>query len=85
VSGTVTLYTRQLCGLCDEALAQLRALAPTLHFEIAEVDIDADAGLRAKYNDVIPVIAVGDTTIAQAPIDYVGLQGRLSEALHQTT
>ena len=60
MSREVTLYTRSDCGLCDEALALLVELSSRLDFTISERDIDADPELTARFNDVIPVVAVGD-------------------------
>jgi glutaredoxin len=77
----VTFYTRRQCGLCDAAAAELHLLSRELHFSIVERDIDGDAGLRARYNDVVPVIAIGDTVIAHAPIDLAALRGALASAL----
>lgn len=77
----VTFYTRQLCGLCDEAEAELRRLAPLLAFRLIERDIDEDAGLRAEYSDIVPVIAVGDRVIDHAPVDIAGLRAALEAAL----
>ena len=49
-----TLYTRQGCHLCDEALAMLRrhGLTPRL------IDIDADPALRERYNVCVPVVEI---------------------------
>lgn len=50
----VTLYTRVGCHLCEEALALLAryGIAPEL------VDIDADPGLRDRYNTCVPVVVI---------------------------
>ena len=77
----VTLYRRQHCGLCDDALFELRALSGEMQFTIVERDIDADADLRARYDEIVPVIAVGDTDIAHAPIDPGELRAVLEWAL----
>lgn len=77
----VTLYRRQHCGLCDDALFELRALSGEMQFTIVERDIDEDAGLRARYDEIIPVIAVGDIDIAHAPIDPGELRAVLEWAL----
>ena len=56
----VTLYTRKDCQLCDDAKASIRA-ATSLHrlpITLHEVDIDADADLRARYTDDVPVVHV---------------------------
>jgi hypothetical protein len=81
VSREVTFYTRRQCGLCDEALTELRALRDDLRFELRERDIDADAALRARFTDVVPVVAVGDRIIAQGPIDPAALRAQLEAAL----
>lgn len=77
----VVLYTRRLCGLCDEAEEQLRFLSGELGFTIVKRDIDDEADLRARFNEVVPVVAVGDDIVAQAPVTYDELRDRLSAAL----
>ena len=49
-----TVYTREGCHLCEEAIALLQrhGLTPTL------VDIDADPELRERYNECVPVVAI---------------------------
>jgi hypothetical protein len=82
VSGReVTFYTRQLCGLCDEAEVELRLLARALAFTLVERDIDEDADLKAQYNDIVPVIAVGETVIAHAPVEVADLRAAIAAAL----
>jgi glutaredoxin len=54
----VTLYTRAGCCLCDEVQATLAAARREAAFDYEEIDIDGDAGLRALYNDEVPVVAI---------------------------
>lgn len=77
----VTFYTRKACGLCDETLADLRALRDELGFDIVERDIDADPELRDRYNDIVPVVAVGGEVVARAPVDATALRAALAAAL----
>ncbi|HYM16290.1 MAG TPA: glutaredoxin family protein [Dehalococcoidia bacterium] len=77
----VTLYTRRDCGLCHEAADVLRQLSPELRFTLTERDVDADAGLRGRYGDAIPVVAVGGREIARAPFDAAALRAALVAAL----
>lgn len=51
---SVILYTRVGCHLCEDAKAILlrHGLAP------AEVDIDQDPALRARYNECVPVVVI---------------------------
>jgi hypothetical protein len=81
MSREVILYTRRQCGLCDETAAALRALSRDLRFTILEVDIDRDPALLERYNDIVPVVAVGERVIAQAPVDEGALRELLGEAL----
>jgi glutaredoxin len=50
----IVLYSRQGCHLCDDAALLLKR--HRLTFET--VDIDADEGLRARYNECVPVVVV---------------------------
>ncbi|HKX00800.1 MAG TPA: glutaredoxin family protein [Bryobacteraceae bacterium] len=54
----VTLYTRRGCCLCDEAKRVIEAARRRANFDLEESDIDADANLRALYNEEVPVIAI---------------------------
>ena len=77
----VILYTRNNCGLCDEAAAELHALRTELRFTLTEIDIDADVDLRAQYDEIVPVVAIGGNVIAHAPIAAGELRAALSAAL----
>jgi glutaredoxin len=81
VSREVILYTRRQCGLCDETAAELRRLRDELRFELRELDIDEDADLRERYNDVVPVVAVGERVIAHAPVDTAALRKSLIDEI----
>jgi glutaredoxin len=50
----VILYTRHGCHLCDDALALLQRHGLTPR----EIDIDADAALRARYDCCVPVVEI---------------------------
>jgi glutaredoxin len=78
---SVTLYTRDGCHLCDDALAYLRRLAPELGLEIAVTDIDTDPALQDRYGLAVPVIALNGAEIARAPITEHSLRRRLRAAL----
>lgn len=80
MSREVILYTRKQCGLCDETAAELRRLRASLGFDIREIDVDDDEALRTEYNDIVPVVAVGDRIIAHAPIDLAALHADIAAA-----
>ncbi|MGE5597353.1 MAG: glutaredoxin family protein [Hyphomicrobiales bacterium] len=79
----VTLYSRDGCGLCDEALHYLREFASRLGFDIAVVDITTDDELHRRYMFEIPVITLEGREIARAPIYKTKLHDQLTEALHR--
>ncbi len=81
MSRDVVLYTRRLCGICDDTAIELRRLRDDLGFTLIERDVDDDDALRARYNDVIPAVAVGERIVAQAPIDPETLREALVAAL----
>jgi len=54
---TFTVYTRVQCCCCH-ALDLLKDFQRGYGFQIAEVDIDADPELAAKYGNEVPVVAV---------------------------
>ena len=64
----VTLYTKPGCGLCDEALELLEALAAEVPHQVNEVNIVEDATLFDALWDKIPVMEVGASRIG-APLD----------------
>jgi glutaredoxin len=69
----LTLLTRQGCGLCEDAAHALRDLG--LDFE--PVDIDQDAGLRALYNDAVPVVLLDGLELCRAPFTKESLRSVL--------
>jgi glutaredoxin len=50
----VTVYTREGCHLCHDAIELLRRydIEPVL------VDVDADAQLTAKFTECVPVVVI---------------------------
>ena len=64
---TLTLYTKEGCGLCEEVKEQLATLAAAYPHKLIEVDITADPALFQQYRIIIPVLLVGDIEL-EAPI-----------------
>lgn len=75
----VTLFTKKDCPPCEEVKANLAALQSKYPHRLAEIDVEADAALRAKYTNLVPVIEVGPYTIS-APISAQKLQMTLGAA-----
>ena len=61
---TLLFYARDGCELCDEArdvlqsALEARVLRTDPIAPVREVDIDTDPELKARYGDLIPVIAL---------------------------
>jgi glutaredoxin len=54
----VTIYSRQGCHLCDDAINTLESLREELNFEIEVINIDIDPELIKLYSDQVPVIHI---------------------------
>ncbi|GAA1392234.1 glutaredoxin family protein [Luteococcus peritonei] len=52
------LLTRQGCHLCELALPVVERLAGAHGARLAQLDVDADEALRARYTDHVPVLFV---------------------------
>ncbi len=63
----LTLLSRAYCHLCDEMRDALAPIALRHGVAVAEVDVDADAALEARFGDLVPVLLLG------APEDGVEL------------
>lgn len=59
---TVTVYTRDNCHLCEEAIETIRTVAADLSVavDIELVDVDTDPELRAEYGERVPYVLVDD-------------------------
>ncbi len=70
----VILYTRDGCGLCDEARARLLAMHSAVPLRLIEVDITQDVELEKALFERIPVVEIGGVRV-EAPLDWeaVGL------------
>ncbi len=57
---TVTVYTREGCHLCEEAIDTIRRVADSSRKAISldVVDVDANPELRAEYGDRVPYVLV---------------------------
>lgn len=55
----VTMYSKQECHLCDQALQYLDEMQNVVPHELMVIDIDQDPALQSKYGIDIPVIEVG--------------------------
>ena len=73
----LTVYTRRGCHLCDDMMQALERLRPELGFQLLEVDIDTDPGLRRRYDTRVPVLAAGEVEICYYFLEEVRLRAHL--------
>lgn len=71
----LTLFTRDGCHLCDDALATLERLQSALSFrlEIIDLDREASADKRALYDWEVPVIELDGRKIMKYHVDEARL------------
>ena len=50
------LYSRSYCHLCDDMLAALENLRAEFDFSVEVIDVDADAALVERYDELVPVL-----------------------------
>jgi hypothetical protein len=79
--GEVVIYTRDGCGLCDEARAELEALRAELPpFRLREVDIESDTRFHAAYLERIPVFAIEGREVCELGLDGDAVARALASA-----
>ena len=77
----LTLFTRQGCHLCDEALEALERMRVARPFELAIVDLDREAPpeKRAAYDHEVPVIELDGRKVVKVRVDEARLARLLAE------
>jgi hypothetical protein len=63
------LYSRPLCGLCEEMLAELQALPAVRPFGVDVLDVDADPAARVRYGHKIPVLLFAGELVCHGRLD----------------
>lgn len=76
---TATLYTKENCSLCDQALKDLEDLQKSIPHNLALVDINEDPDLQEAYRQRVPVLQVGPYTL-EAPFDRQKIEMTMAAA-----
>lgn len=63
----VEVYTRENCGLCEEA--EDRVAVEAGDADVRHIDIDADPALQERYDIRVPVVAVDGREVAEGRIE----------------
>ncbi len=61
----ITVYSKEGCHLCEDAIAGLQAMRGQLEFQIEELDITSEDSLHRAYFDRIPVISLEGEEICE--------------------
>ncbi|WP_135822841.1 glutaredoxin family protein [Halostella litorea] len=79
---TVTVYTREDCHLCDDAIAAVRRASDDAArpVDVDVVDVDADDDLRERYGDRVPYVLVDGTPKFKFEVDEAALQEMIEAA-----
>lgn len=73
---TVTVYTREGCHLCEEAIDTIRRVADSSRKAISldVVDVDANTELREEYGERVPYVLVDGRPRFKYRVDEVELE-----------
>ncbi|WP_410765629.1 glutaredoxin family protein [Haloferax sp. DFSO60] len=80
----ITIYTREVCHLCDVAEATIRDVAANegVAIDLSLVDVDADDELRTKYGERVPYVYIDGRPAFKFEIDEERLREKLASASH---
>ncbi|SFA89531.1 Glutaredoxin-like domain [Lentibacillus halodurans] len=76
----IIFYTKENCSLCDQVLSMLELLCHDYPFEIDKLDIYSNDEWLERYQLLIPVVQINDTTLTYEEISYEALERALREA-----
>jgi len=76
---SVTVYTRENCHLCEEAIDTIRrvAEAESVDLDMDLVDVDTDEELREEYGERVPYVLLNGSPAFKYRVD----EGRLRRKL----
>lgn len=75
------ILTRDGCHLCAEALALAEAICSDAGASLLALDVDADADLKARYTDHVPVTFVDGRQLSIWFLDADALRAALAVQL----
>jgi len=73
----VEIYSKPECPLCDEAKAVVMEVRGRVAFEYAEVNIERDPVLFARYRYDIPVVFIDGHKAFKHRVEAAALEARL--------
>lgn len=77
----ITLYTRRDCCLCEEMKELLLEVGRAYPVDLAEVDIDQDPDLNARFDQEVPVLLIEGRKAFKYRTTEAELRKRLEQVL----
>ena len=76
----VTVYTREDCHLCEEAMETIERVGESVDTDVDldVVDVDEDPELRAEYGERVPYVLVDGRPAFKYRVDEDELRRRLT-------
>jgi glutaredoxin len=76
---SVTVYSRENCHLCDEAIGIIEDVAGTVpsQVDIEVVDVDEDPDLRKEFGEKVPYILVNGQPAFKYRVERDKLRSKL--------
>jgi glutaredoxin len=76
---SITVYTREDCHLCEDAIATIRRVADETGVPVALdlVDVDTDPDLREEYGERVPYVLVDGRPAFKYHVDEERLREKL--------
>lgn len=75
----LTLLSRSYCHLCHDMEVALVPLLTEFSASLQVLDVDADAALAEKYDELVPVLLHGETELCHYFLDAERVRQCLSE------
>ncbi|WP_129114345.1 glutaredoxin family protein [Halegenticoccus tardaugens] len=74
----VTVYTREHCHLCEEAIETIRRVASATGtpVDLEPVDVDGDAALCERYGERVPYVTIDGRPAYKYRVDADDLRSR---------
>ncbi|MGG0176923.1 glutaredoxin family protein [Gottfriedia acidiceleris] len=69
----LTLFTKENCGLCEEAKDAIRLVQSEYEIDVNEIDIYSNDALLEEYQLMIPVIQINGETVAYGKIHKIDI------------
>ncbi|MFY4812809.1 glutaredoxin family protein [Haloarcula sp. AONF1] len=79
---SITVYTRENCHLCEEAIETIERVADDEGVTIALdlVDVDEDPALREEYGERVPYVLVDESPAFKYHVDERQLREKLQQS-----